>query len=400
MEQELIELNNLAKEEGKKYVKKRFIYRKIVAGLSEREHTALVGSRGAGKTIILKQILAANENTFYISLDTVKLERELFQLAKELDDSGIKVLLFDEIHGYPGYEVELKKIYDFLKIKVVLTSSSALVLHELAADLSRRMKIIEIWPFSFREYIFFKKNEQMTPLQFEMIFDQNASRKYYGKTLHLEPLFNEYLQAGNYPLALETRDVLPLFKNMLETIINKDLIRTGRITHDETLNIARLVSYLGKSHPEDMNYTSIAKNIGISRHLAEKYLELLEKTFVVHRIQPKGRSVMKEPKILMALPYRLVYTQYDQCIGALREDFLVDSFIQLGFDLRYLKTNRGKKTPDYAIDDTVFEVGGSNKGHSQFKGFAMEKKIIFTQPGILDEIRRPLFFAGMLSNSV
>src|SRR3989338_522010 len=134
MEQELIELNNLAKEEGKKYVKKRFVYRKIVASLSEREHTALVGSRGAGKTILLKQILAANENTFYISLDTVKLERELFQLAKELDDSGIKLLLFDEIHGYPGYEIELKKIYDFLKIKVVLTSSSALVLHELAAD--------------------------------------------------------------------------------------------------------------------------------------------------------------------------------------------------------------------------------------------------------------------------
>ncbi|MFH2020662.1 MAG: AAA family ATPase [archaeon] len=396
MEEEIVELNNIAKGEGKRYTKKRFVHDRITSILTEREHTALVGPRGAGKTVLLKQLLTETENSFYISLDSAKLDRSLFELAKELSDSGIKILLLDEIHGYPGYDVELKKIYDFLRIKVVLTSSSAVMLHELAADLSRRMRIIKIWPFSLREYLFFKKDEQLEPFQFGNMFDQTACREYYGKTMQLELDFKEYLQSGNYPLTLSRNDVLPLFKTMLETVINKDLIRTGKITHDETLDISRLVAFLGKSPPEDMNYSSIARNIGISRYLAEKYLELLEKAFVIHRVMPKGHGVMKEPKILMALPYRLLYRQYNECVGALREDFFVDSFLRLGFDLRYLKTNRGKKTPDYIIDDTVFEVGGQTKGHSQFKGFEMKKKIIFTQPGMLDKIRRPLFFAGMI----
>jgi predicted AAA+ superfamily ATPase len=396
MEQELIELNNEAKEEGNKYTKKRFIYPKISAGLTEREHTALVGPRGAGKTILLKQLLADNENAFYVSLDTTRLESGLFKLAKELSDSGIKLLLLDEIHGYPGYDVELKKIYDFLGIKVVLTSSSALILHELAADLSRRMRIMKIRPFSFREFLFFQKDERLEPLRFELIFDENASREYYGRAIHVEPSFIEYLQGRNYPLTLGGHDFLPLFRSMLETVINRDLIRTGRIVHDETLHLARLAAFLGKSHPEDMSYTSIAKNIGISRYKAEKYVDLLEKAFILHRVPPEGHGVMKEPKVLMALPYRLLYRPYDECVGALREDFFVDSAVQLGFDLRYLKTNRGEKTPDYAVDDVVFEIGGPGKGHSQFKGFKMKRKVILTQPGILDSVRRPLFFMGLL----
>lgn len=392
----MIEFNNIAKEEGKKYTKKRFIHDKITKHLTEREHTALVGPRGAGKTVLLKQILTENEGAFYVSLDSTKLREGLFKLAKEAYDSGVRILLLDEIHGYPGYDIELKKIYDFLKIKIVLTSSSALVLHELAADLSRRMRIIKIWPFSLREYLFFNKGEKLEPLKFDDLFNKTACQEYYQKTMNAEVEFKNYLQAGNYPLALGREDVLPLFKSMLETVINKDIIRTGKIIHDETLHIAKLMEFLGKSNPEDMSYTSIAKNIGISRYLTEKYLELLEKAFVVHKVLPEGHGVMKEPKILMALPYRLLYRQYDECIGALREDFFVDSFVRSGLDIRYLKTNRGKKTPDYAIDNVVFEIGGKTKGHLQFKGFEMRKKIIFTHPGTLDELKRPLFFAGML----
>jgi len=396
MEQDIIELNNIAKEEGKKYTKKRFIHNSIIAHMNEREHTALVGPRGAGKTVLLKQLLIESENAFYVSLDSTKIEGGLFKLAKELFDSGTKILLIDEIHGYPGYDIELKKIYDFLKIKVVLTSSSALVLHELAADLSRRMRIIKIWPFSLREYLFFNNGEKLELLKFEDLFNKTTCQGYYQKTMNAEVEFKNYLHAGNYPLALNRQNVLPLFKSMLETVINKDLIRTGKITHDETLHIARLMAFLGKSHPEDMSYTSIAKNIGISRYLAEKYLELLEKAFVVHKVLPEGHGVMKEPKIHMALPYRLLYRQYDECIGALREDFFVDSFARSGLDIRYLKTNRGKKTPDYVVDNVVFEIGGQTKGHSQFKGFEMRRKIIFTHPGTLDELKRPLFFAGMM----
>jgi hypothetical protein len=62
----------------------------------------------------------------------------------------------------------------------------------------------------------------------------------------------------------------------------------------------------------------------------------------------------------------------------------------------HIKKPMGEKTPDYSMDDVVFEIGGPGKGHSQFKGFKMKRKIILTQPGILDHVRRPLFFMGLI----
>ncbi len=396
MDKELIEFNNLAKEEGEKYSKKRFVYPRITAMLGEREHTAIVGPRGSGKTVILKQLLAENKSAFYISLDSAKPETGLFNLAKELHESGTTLLLLDEIHGYPGFDIELKKIYDFIGIKVVLTSSSALILHELAADLSRRIRIVKLYPFSFREYLLFQDGKCPEPITIETILDHFYSREYYGKVRYIESKFEAYLRGGNYPIALGRPEILQLLRSVLETVINRDLIRTGRITHDETLDISRMVEFLGKSHPEDMNYTSIGKNIGVSRYKIEKYVNLLEKAFILQKISPEGNGVMKEPKILLALPYRLIYRQYDECVGALREDFFIDSMIQLGFEVSYLKTNRGEKTPDYVLDNILFEIGGATKGHSQFKGFSTKKKIILTHPGKIDEVRRPLFFVGLL----
>ncbi|MCD6120287.1 MAG: hypothetical protein J7K04_00450, partial [Spirochaetales bacterium] len=62
----LVELDNMAKAEAKKYHKKRLAYNSIeIKG--GRHFTGIVGARGIGKTVILKQIAVENENSFYIS---------------------------------------------------------------------------------------------------------------------------------------------------------------------------------------------------------------------------------------------------------------------------------------------------------------------------------------------
>ena len=394
--QEILELSAKAREEGREYPKKRFFHDKVVQYLPERIFIALVGPRGVGKTVMLKQLLAESESAFYISLDTTKPENGIYDFAKDAEEKNVKLLLLDEVHNYPGFDQELKKIYDFLKINVVFTSSAALALHELAYDLSRRVRLLPAPPFSFKEFVFFEKGDKLPGLSFDRLLNEKYAREYYGKVLHVEQLFERYLEGRNYPFALGKTDRLPLFYHILETIINKDLILSGKVTPEEAMEVRRLMTFVGNSPAEDMNYTNIAKNLGITRYKTEKYLDLLERAFVLKRIVPTGTNVLKEPKILLGLPYRLLYRNFRDCIGALREDFFTDAMRYLDFEVRYLKSNRGEKMPDYTVKDVVIEIGGTSKGISQFKGFSAKRKLVLTHPGSFDEAHRPLFFAGLL----
>ena len=394
--EELLAFNEKALIEGKKYTKKRFIYQKIHQLLKERVFIGLIGPRGVGKTVLLKQLLNEIESGFYINLETVVPEKSLYSIAEELEKKGVKYLFIDEIHFYPNFAMDLKKIYDFLSIIVVFTGSAALSLHEASYDLSRRVRIIQVPPFSFREFIFFEKDELVDALSLEQIFDEKFIREQYGKYIKFEPLFTEYLKGRNYPFTLGKTEYLPLFDNILQRILTNDILKAGMVSSEETYEIRNVLKFIGKSPVEDISYSSLSHNLGITKYKAEKYVSVLEKTFILNKVIPKGTNVMKEPKILFTIPYRLLYKDFNECIGALKEDFFVDTLRFLNKEVYYLKTTQGKKTPDYLIDDMVIEIGGKGKGISQFKGLEKKKTSILTYPGQLDNLRRPLFMLGMV----
>jgi len=91
---------------------------------------------------------------------------------------------------------------------------------------------------------------------------------------------------------------------------------------------------------------------------------LLEKTFILNRVFPKGTNILKEPKTLFSIPYRRLYKNFDECFGSLKEDFFVDILRFSNREFYYLKTTTGKKTPDYIVDDIIIEISGKGKGIS------------------------------------
>jgi len=389
------ELSQLAKKDGGGFPKKRFVYSKIEGYLDGRIFIALVGPRGAGKSVLLKQIHNASPNSFYISLDSGA-GFKLFETAKELSQLGVRLLLLDEIHAYPDYGPELKKIYDFVpNIKVVFTSSSAISLYDASYDLSRRVRLVQVPPLSFLEFLWFAHSQKFPPLAWSSLLNTPDCRKYYGLTMHAEPNFKPYLAGGNYLFSMGEPDPLPIFQNTLDIILTKDLQSSSRLSMEETQDVRRMLEFMGRSPADGISYSSISRNVGITKYKAQKYVDVMEKCFVLRAVVPKGTNVTKEPKILFTPPYRLLYRRYDDCIGALREDFFADAMSRHS-DFSYLKGSAGEKTPDYLVGGIVCEIGGRNKGRSQFKGFAAKRKKIFTQPGTLDDVRRPLFFAGML----
>ncbi len=391
----LIELDRLAREDGRHYPKKRKLIETLMTDRGEH-FTGIVGPRGVGKTVILRQLALRQRDSFFISLDT--LQGNLFEIARTLRDTmKISLLLLDEVHAYPHFEAELKKIYDFLHLKVIFTSSTALAMYDTGYDLSRRVLLRALLPFSLREYAHFRHGQEFSDLTLRDLVDGTIPPDLFRAGEHFLP----YIQGGLMPFSLREPQPLSLLKNILETIIRKDIPRIARLVTEELDKIESLVRFTGLSGVDGINYSSISQNVQITKYKASQYITLLERAFVLHQLFPAGTNVLKEPKIVMALPYRLLYRPLDEAVGGVREDFFVQAMKGAGRKLFYLKSKRGQKTPDYLVrdsEDVVFEIGGRSKGRSQFKGVTVDKKIVLTDGGEMTDTHRPLFLAGMIGD--
>lgn len=377
--------------------------RPLLAGLRSeagRHFTGILGPRGVGKTVLLKQLASSMSNSLYLSMDTLDSGTDLFDLLNKLHrDYKISSFLFDEVHFFSGIEAILKRLYDNLRVRVWFTSSVALAMHDSAYDLSRRIQLKTLFPFSYREFLFFRHGVKLSSLSLEDIFNCRWSGEHMRAGIH----FDEFIKGGLMPFSLEEPEPLQILGAIRDTVIRKDIPRVTRLHTDELDILEKCLKFIGKSPVDGINYSSISKNLGITKYKAEQYLELFEKAFILHRVFPKGTNVLKEPKVLLAPPYRLLYTDYEQAIGGLREDYFAEAMRSRDIDFSYLKTTRGGKTPDYVMEaevdgnetSTVIEVGGRRKGYAQFKNYTADRRFIFTHSDVTDAERRPLFMLGM-----
>lgn len=108
-------------------------------------------------------------------------------------------------------------------------------------------------------------------------------------------------------------------------------------------NMRKVLRFIGQSPVGGINYSSVAANVGFTKYKSEKYLEYLERSFILTRIFPAGTNVTKEPKVLMQLPYRLLYRDWDDTVGAIWEDFCAHAMRQHGYKFTYAKSTRGAR---------------------------------------------------------
>ena len=214
----IFELDQLARQDVAQYKRER----SIVAQLSDetgKHMSGILGPRGAGKTIALQQLSMHLQNSLYVSADTVE-QGGLFECVRQLSAKyGIKSVCIDEIHFQKNFDQALKKIYDFLDIKVFFTSSVALALHEMSVDLARRVKLFTLYPFSFREFILFKTGSNLPRLTFEDIL----AKRWSSEHMRQEHLFDEYLGGGLMPFSLQEPDIIPLMHNIAKKVVLRDI---------------------------------------------------------------------------------------------------------------------------------------------------------------------------------
>lgn len=287
----LLEANETARKQAAKYPERRLAFEEIFA--KGRAFVGIAGLRGIGKTVMLKQKLLDSKDAFYISLDNYN-SIDLFETAKKLNETyGIKELLLDEINYCKNWQQGLKKIFDFLEMRVFFTSSVAIDIINSRIDLSRRAIVRKAFPFSFREFILFYKGEKFEKMK---IADIKNTKK-LQKITRFDILFKDYIQGGLIPAFLEEKNT-EIFSGILERIIEKDLVFSLNFNGEDIQNVKTMLEFIANSGIDDVSYSSISKNIGITKYKAMHYVQALEKAFVLNVVKPKGSNVVKEPKIL------------------------------------------------------------------------------------------------------
>jgi len=202
----------------------------------------ITGVRRCGKSTFLNQLIKKQKKAYYLNLEDPRLEgfdladfNKIEVIMKEIYGEG-GTYFFDEIQNIPKWEKFIRYLID-KKEKVVITGSNASLLsRELGTKLTGRYIQIEMFPFSFKEFLDMKK--------------LNGS---------LES-FKDYFYKGGFPEFLKKENPL-ILHGLLSDIIMKDIAVRFNIKNTNTLNkiAVFLISNVGK----EFSYNSIKKMFDI-----------------------------------------------------------------------------------------------------------------------------------------
>lgn len=330
------------------------------------------GARGVGKTTMMLQRIklafADLSKALYVSLDDIWFSSHtLLDLAAQAEAEGVTHLFIDEVHRLPGWERQIKNIYDFYPaMNVVFTGSSLLEIDHSIVDLSRRCLMYSLPGLSFREFLDFQgmKFNQLTLS--EILYEHPQKVPEITDSIDILKLFGSYLRHGFYPFYTTESEVdyHTRVNNMVASVIDYDIPAVENVEYATLLKAKQLVNIIASQTPSPLNAKLTAELMGVTKNQFIKILSLLERSQILrllyYKVERNPKSMAKPQKVLFDNPSILYATGYADK-GKIRESFLA-SMIAYSHEIAYPKEG------DLLVDGRyLFEVGGSKKGFNQIK---------------------------------
>lgn len=262
----------------------REILKSIFDNLENKKILGLIGSRQVGKSSIIYliiQYLIKNKidvnSIFYFNLDDLKLH-ELFNNIPDFihflgEESQKKYAFIDEVQRLENPGLFLKEIYDLnLNIKIIYSGSSQLeVKSKLKEHLVGRARQFEIHRLAFKEYL------------------------HFAHPITRKQALEDMLIYGSYPaVAMEmnkTEKKLSI-KDIYQSYVEKDLVDFLRVDNVNAFN--KLLILLANQIGSLLSIDSLSKSLRISRNQTQKYINILENTFIIKKIYPYHKNYKKE----------------------------------------------------------------------------------------------------------
>jgi predicted AAA+ superfamily ATPase len=365
---EIFEYQNELFQSYKNIKYKRYFFNEIFNTKSKL--VGIIGARGVGKTTALLQYLneypVSITKKLYISADFIMID-SLFEIVKDFTKEGGEIVVIDEIHKYPNFETELKKIYDILNIKVFFSGSSAIKIDNSKADLSRRAVIYEVKGLSFREFLEIDLNIKLPKFTLEELIKNHSDIAFeLLQKFQLRSKFREYIKYGYYPFYFEDKTTyLKKLNETVNTSIEIDIPSVFPIEYDTVNKLKKIVRLICETYPFTLNIQEFLTKMKMSKNDYKrlyKYFYFLQKAKILRLIWNKyrGDNILTKPEKVYLNNTNLHYAYCNKReIGTVREVFFASMFE--GYEIFIAKKG------DFIINDYIFEIGGKNKTNSQIK---------------------------------
>ena len=256
----------------------RYLLNDLVADLDQFPAVAITGARQTGKTTLARSIGSAiNSPTIYLDLelptDIAKLqEPELF--LREYEDHCV---ILDEIHQRPDLFPVLRGLIDEYRRPgrfLILGSASPALLRDSSESLAGRISYNKLYPLNLIE------TENETDLK-------------------------THLMRGGFPdslLASSNQKSNKWRVNFIQTYLERELPSLG--LNSDVRILRKLLTMLCHTQSSMLNVQSLSNSLGVTRPTVSRYIDFLEKSYIVNRVEPWFSNVkkrlVKSPKIYMS----------------------------------------------------------------------------------------------------
>ncbi len=263
--------------ESKMEIIERVVKEKIKKKLNSGKVLLITGARRVGKTFLIKNI------TEELKLPSLILNGEDINTHELLSYRSIqnyrnligssKLLVIDEAQEIPNIGAILKIIVDeFKELKILVSGSSAFdIFNKMGEPLTGRKITFNLYPFSEEEI-----HKYETPVE---NYDNLKMRLVYG----------------NYPEVYGFKDnenKIEYLKELVNSYLLKDILVVENVKNsDKILSLLKLIAYqIGG----EVSYQELGRQLGISKNTVERYLDLLSKVFILHKVSGFSRNLRKE----------------------------------------------------------------------------------------------------------
>lgn len=235
------------------------------------------GPRRVGKTTLLEHFIQGLQEPFHfvngedVFVQQILSSQSIDQLKNFVGSK--KWLLIDEAQKIPNIGLNLKLIVDHLEsVKVLATGSSSFDLASQAGEpLTGRKWTLRLFPLAQMEL---GQNENMA---------QTASR------------LENRLIYGSYPevvLGEDDQFRQRYLKEIVSSYLYRDILELEGLRHSDKL--LRLLQLLAFQIGKEVSFSELGTQVGLSKNTVDRYLDLLEKAFVIYKLRGFSRNLRKE----------------------------------------------------------------------------------------------------------